>query len=497
MVKLSKNAATLGIAVGSSDAFIIETATDEKVQRAEWAVKDVKGRKLNLPRFTGQPKYKGARVESDKDGLYVRAGDVSSYVELNIECDVTVKSKKGAPKTSKLKAKVEFIDHWGGMAKAWFPYPDDYEFGWNSDKPGRRAVALLHEMIGLLPEPFLRAAGSIPIVRARNATSWRGGNEYRGAHLPFLFDTIQINNKLITQLKNSPTVTKEDVEFCVVVLHEMAHAATYRNCLWGTHHAMASLRKFLRKPVAPVITWWPGAVLTLPVTLAALVQQVVAPRDIVSDFSEVAGWELTSWLARVVRTVQLPVAIVDLGQWLWRIPSQGLNQDYPIRPNVVVGNAEFGAAFGLRCRFTESERKAYDEALAAYEEARVAWEAAAPAAKPAAQKKRDAAWKKFQKASDALKATGAAAGFVSNYATSDALEDMAETLAFFLFDKKQLGMIREYFGDLSNKRLKDKRKFFTDNNYLPRPGTFRPAVLGSLWQGLEELPYLDRRYVEL
>jgi hypothetical protein len=494
MATLSKTKATMMLRSGASEAFVIDIAYGDTVKSAVWTITDIDGKVVTLPKFTGDKSYTGVRAEFDTDGLYVRAGDSPVYVQLKIKCDLTVKTKKGATSKQVLSASVDFKDSWGGMAKAWYPYPDNYEMDWTADKKGKRAVALLHELIALLPVEFRQTAGPIPIIRTSNPKSLRG-DEFRGAHLPFLFDTIQISNKLVAQLKDVPELTKEDVEFIVVVTHEIAHAATYRHCLWGTHQAMANIRKFLRKPVLPAVTWWPTALATIPTAVIAIAQQVIAPRDIVSDFSEVAGWELSSFWARVVRTAQVPTAIVDFGQWLWRIPSEGLNQNYPIRPNVVVGSQEFGGWFGLQARGL-SARAAYTEALTEYNAADKAYQAATPAEKKAAKARLDKAAAAYTAAQSALQAQGAATGFVSDYATSDALEDMAETLAFYLFDKTQLKMLAEYYGDSANKTLKAKRKFFVSNKFLPS-AAFKPVILGSYWQGWDTKLHLDKRVVEL
>jgi hypothetical protein len=505
MAKLSKTKAVMQLRSGASEAFMIEVPRGDEIKAATWTLKDFDDNVVTVPKFEGKKDHNGLRVESDKNGLYIRAGDAPLYALLKIECAVTVKSKKGAVSKQVLKAQVRFHDRWGGMAKAWYPYPEDYEMKWTADPQGRRAVALMHEMIALLPDEFRTAGGGIPIIRTNNYKSLRG-EEFRGAHLPLLFDTIQISNKLVTQLTNVPHLTKEDVEFVTVVVHEIGHAVTYRKCLWGMHHQMAAIRNYMRKPFIPVVGALPAAAATVPAFILALAQEILAPHDVVSDFSEVAGWELASPLARVARYAadiakmygRIPPLnlLTDIGQWLWRLPSAGVWQDNPIRPNVIVGSQEFGGMFGLQVRGAPALKEAFEKADADYKAAEKAYGSAAPANKPKALARRDAAAKARDAALNAYRSGAAGKGFVSFYAASDALEDMAETLAFYLIDNKQLAMVGEYFGDRKNKVLKAKRKFFGDQHYLPA-GKITPLTIGSLWRGWDVRDHLDLWEVHL
>lgn len=499
MAKFNKTALRLQLGVGDSGGFIIETPSGVNVHQAKWQVKDIAGKLVKLPDFSASLTYTGARVEHDNDGLYVRAGERPTHVQLHIECEVTtIDAKKKISPPQKLTGKVTFFESWGGVAKAMYPYPENYEHSWVTTPNGPRAVMLLWEAISLLPQEFKGAAAGMPII----LTSWPyslRGSEYRGAHLPVLFDTIQINKKLVDNLSNSATITPADVEFIKVVIHEIAHAVTYKGCLWDVHNAVAMARKQLRHnyPGAASPLGWPAsAVYSTGGVLTGIVQNFVWPQDTVSDFAAVSGWELAGPLAHLTRLVQVPKLAVDIWQWIGRLPSQGLNQDYTIRPNLLSGSAEFGWMFGLKHTGDTAARESYEAAKKAREQADWDFNHAAPADKT----KRAAELKRAKAAEQAkLNAWGKARsdlGLVSHYAASDVLEDIAETLTFYLLHPDDLAKINEYFGNRASKTLKKKRKFFADQHYLPR-GNFPALKMGSMYRGNDTADHLDKWQVEL
>jgi len=497
MASLSKKNVSLQLRSGASEALMINVPYGSTVTHVAWTVKDLADRPVALPRFTGQAQYSGPRAESDKDGFYIRAGDAPTYARLKVSCAVDIKPAKGAAVHEDLTAEIGFYDTWGGMAKSWYPYPEDYEVPWmaSGDRQGLRAVVLLHELIALLPEEFRTAAGPIPIVRTTRDDSWRGG-KFTGAHAPLFFDTIQISDRLVRALKDVPEVTPEDIRFVSIVCHEIGHAVTYRKCLWDLHHAMATVRKQSRQApgwVAP-LGWARDAIAYGFVLVGAVAQNVLAPQDVVSEFSEIAGWELTGWLARATRALQPQSDVIDLGQWLSGLSKVG--QNHPVRPNLASGNSELGWAFGLQATAVAAERPGFDAAVDRLVDAQAALEKSSGADKAAAQAACDKAEDAYWKAQAALQAKAAPGGFVSDYATHDANEDMSETLTFYLMDAADLATQTAYYGDRANPVLRRKRKFFADQKYLPTRD-FPPVKVGSLWRGLDSGDHLNLWKVEL
>jgi hypothetical protein len=493
----------LPLHVGREEFFEIVTASSEEATAVTWNFYDAGNRPVHPPGFDQKPEsYEGVRIEANEHGVWLRPGSVPSYSQITIKGDVTLKNEKGVTWTETVEATVRFSYTWGGMAKAWYPYPANWDMPWDGDDGGRRALVLMWELISKLPDEIRSTAGGIPIVRTQHAHGPRGA--FLGAHVAFIHDAIHISDTLVQNLNPlSPDVTDADVKLSAVVLHEMVHAVTYRKALWNLHHEFANIRHFLRSPTPPVIGALPAAAAAAPVVLLTLAKQLIAPADFVSGYADATGWELHSPLADVARFASPVAKAHDLVHWLVRIPSHGVIQDNPIRPNIATGFRDVGAWFGLRLRDAADQGQLVQlhkhvsqleaDLLMRLQELALAVDPADIAIK---QKAADTADADLQQARAALQSAYEKGGFVSAYAASDTLEDIAETLTYLTFDAKHRSAANFRDLDANNPALKKRRDYLVDEGVFPKAWN-TPYTVGSLYRGLELEDHLDKWLVYL
>ncbi|MEG3143216.1 hypothetical protein U1839_01000 [Sphingomonas sp. RT2P30] len=506
MAKLSTDNLLLLLGSGMIQPIIVELADDEELRGASWTVTN--GDKAPLPvRLVGlnaKSRYDGVRIEIDSDGSAIRflPGDTPTHSLIHVSVKVTIKTKSGVLTTT-LGATVRFADQWGGYARAMYPYPANYEVHWDSDAAGQRAIALMHELIGQMPEELRVAAGSMPIVRTKDDSGARG--TVRGKTVPIFQDAVFIADALVQQLAVFPAgsaagdLQTADIEFVKVVLHELVHAATYRKALWNAHQLIVQTRRDMRKESTyyQVVA---GVAIGMVFTMTAI-RKLLMPDDLIGEWSAITGWELGPVAASIIAAgdVATGKVIWDIGNYLWRVPGEGLLQKNPIRPNLVTGfqplagwlglHIEGGTVWPLLAPFTAAST----DLQAKYDAANKAL----PADAAARQKEWDAARTVYLASKAALEPALVADGIVSTYAATDPIEEIPETAVYLLFNRAQLIREGEYVTlPPDHPKLRAKHKFFVDQGLFP-DGTLPEIEVGRFWQGSDKDHHLDQWTVQL
>jgi hypothetical protein len=510
-VRLKPDDAVLNVGSGMSADLDLVHPSSEEVVSATWTFTNGDGKAVVLPGPNARVKggYRGVRATTGSWGVRIWAGEAPSYSLITVKGQIKLKKndKAGTTRTVTVKGTVRFGFVWGGMTKAYYPYPTDWDIPWGKDPQGRRALALMYDLIVQLPEEIKATAGSMPIARTANSKSADGRGDFSGAHVPFIHDAIQIADSLVNSLDTtSARVMPSDIEFVSTVLHEITHAVTYSKAAWNLHHNFAHIRKYLRNPFMGPIGALPAGVAAVPVLLMAFVKELVlSPPDFVSGYAEAADWELSSPWARGLRFLHPVHDVFDLGNWLVRIPSHGVAWA-PLRPNLATGYRGIGGALGLRHRSGASQ-----EAIIALETRIAALPgiinglqgklaaAVDPKEKQRRQKALNTAVKELADKQKALADSFANSGLVSDYAAYDVLEDIAETYRYLIFGHAALTLA----GTRTYAKLEPKNAALAQRrNYLVREGAFpkrwpKPLDIGATFRSLETELHLENWVIEL
>lgn len=514
-LSLTPSTATIAVTGGIAADFTLNIPDGSTLLGVTWVFRDADNKVVTLPDpdpvIAGKKMkgYKGARASFGEGGVRVFPGEVASYSLLTVEGTVKLQNDKTkAVTTPKVSATVHFSWTWGGMAKAWYPYPADWDVPWQTkgdrkDK-GRRALLLIWDLICQLPKEIRETAGGMPILRTTNDKRLDGG-KFDGAHLPFYHDAIQIADSLVQALDaEAKEITAADKALVSTVLHEISHAVTHRKAAWNLHHAFTALRNYLRKPPLGVVGAIPGGAAAGGVFLVALLKEfVLQPPDFVSGYAEAADWELNNPWARTVRLLHPVHDAFDFAGWLSRIPKKGLFHNEPLRPNFVTGCDFFGKPLGLRHRSSVDSAaisKLQNDIAVLTNKTIPRLESELPtAADPVKkQKELDDAKQRLAEKQSKLDDAFASSGFVSDYAAADVHEDIAETYTWLVFGPAALNTAgyRTYAAPAKlTGALKRRRDYLVKEKVFP--AKWKPIEIGALYHGLESFPHLDNLKFEL
>jgi hypothetical protein len=236
--------------------------------------------------------------------------------------------------------------------------------------------------------------------------------------------------------------------------------------------------------------------------------------DFVSEFAKVAGWQLTAWYLHLVRRCLSLYNTIDLAYLIahWNDP----NTDGAVHPNVITGWWALGNIFGLKNSAISAEGVGYDKVQTLKEEERKSREAFYEAdeayqkavAKPetpkviAAKKKtRDKLEKSWNKKRNQLADILQKAGAVSPYATTDVLEDIAETITAITFGASQLNDADDDVFVTHKSTGMPTAGFARRLSYLIDAGLFtrkwKPLVVGKFMRGNDSRDQLHEWEIEL
>jgi hypothetical protein len=437
--------------VPGTGSFTLEYSDDDELVSWTWELKDARGNPV-LPFYEfgkGPANFVGFKWNGSIFGnvRQLICPDYPTHGMITILATAILKDKKGVKRQEVAKpVVVTFAAVWGGLARAAYPYPVDWEKPWAADPQGQRALVLMWDLINQMPEELRSAAGSIPITRLAKFPFDLAG----GFHAPYVSGTITITDGYISLVDpGSPTLTAGDVKFISVVLHEIAHAVTYQCSSVNVHGVMSKIHRALSHPPTPV----PNNLWVVSGVLAGLLSIVhlLLIGDFVSGYAHVAGWELTAWYLRAFREIDVVHDVVDLGYWLSHLNE---NPSLPaINPNVISGYWGIGNFFGLHNRsidydhlkqLQDDEARLWREFQKAESDLKYAISAALPPPDlAAATSRRDTARQAWQDKRKELEEGLVSSGAVSRYAALDVLEDIAETITAMTFGPALLNVIRD------------------------------------------------------
>jgi hypothetical protein len=459
---------------GSSNFGILPN-DGEEVKSATWTCTDGEGVPITLPEWTAANTPNLSKRTLAPNEITLVCGDRPSHSRLTLNATVTFAQPGKPARTASQSWTILFNALWGGVAKASYPYPVDWGppcKPWGSDKKGQRALVLMYDLINQMPESLRQAAGAMPIARIDSLPLDIGG-----FNAPYFSDCILMTDDFVERLgvdasgKGSPMLTPDDLTFVSVVLHEMGHAATYKRSSLGLHQALGPVLHALRSlpavPAAYLIS------VKLPLLISAI--DAIVANDFVSGFARVAGWELACWPLQLMRAASV-YEVIDL---LSNVPRQ-LGVLPTIYPNVITGYFGIGNALGLK-----NDEIAFSMIQRLQNEMN-------SAADPAT----------YQKKRDELQAALASAGAVTQYATTDVLEDIAETITAITFTADQLKQQSgkgPYFtthadGSVSEGFAK-RRKYLEDEQLFPKD--WKQLVPGTFMRGDDKADHLDDWQVTL
>lgn len=445
-MQLNPSSAVLNVPGSGTFSLAYDDDNDELVSWT-WELKDARGNPVvPFPEFGKEPPgfvgFSWMGTISENTRQLICPNDPTHGL-ITIVATATLKDKKGITRKEVAQSVVTFAAVWGGVMAASYPHPVDWDKPWGSDAQGQRALVLMFDLINQMPEELRRAAGSIGITRS-------AGLPFAGGfHAPYVSESIIITDGFVNMVTpGSATLTAGDIKFMSVVLHEIGHAVTYQRASVNVHGIMAKINQALRHTPIPlpnnlgVVSYALGGLLGLAHALLF--------GDIVSGFAHVAGWELTAWYFRLLRAIDVAHDVVDLGYWLTHLNETA---NWPaVNPNVITGYWGIGNLFGLRNSsinfdsvkvLQESEWDLWDKYQTAQDQLNAILAAGSSAADiAAATAQRDAAFASWKAKRMELEDALATAGAVSQYATVDVLEDIAETITAITFGAKTLNNLR-------------------------------------------------------
>jgi hypothetical protein len=505
------------IPLSQSGTLTLQHPGDEDIVAWTWELHDQDskaGKKLNFPEWEKRPAgYRGLSWRRAADNqLELIAPDIPTYSQLQLKSQATLKKPSGEEYSEAGTVTINFTAVWGGVAKASYPYPVDWGDAWASDDKGKRALVLMFDLVNQMPEELRRTAGPMPIMRVKSIP-FAGGID-----APYFSDCILIAADYLNDVDpKSPTMTPGDLKFESVVMHEIGHCISYQKSSLNVHGALSPVLHTLRSVPTGLTQLWS---FELPLLLAALHSLLFY--DFMSDYARAAGWWLNNPLVLVLRRLSPIHDIIDFINFLAHIIQQKTN-DEPIRPNVITGWWLLGNILGLtnttagRDQLAELQTTEFQQwndylvAAWAYSDA-VAGGLAKPA-QDAAQEAQDEKKALWQETRNELDKALAASGFVSSYAATDVLEDIAETILAITFTAKQLNSMRDPARtDLPTPGyayavvtedstggatigFAARRRFLTDQGIFPKD--WKGLTAGQFMRGLEDADHLDQWQVEL
>jgi hypothetical protein len=489
---------------GSGD-FSIPAADGEDAKSGTWKWIDRSGAPVTIPEWNAAGKSNLSVRTLAPNHISLVCGDTPAHSRLTLTATVTFQQPGKPARTATQSWTILFNAVWGGVAKATYPYPVNWIQpckSWTSDLKGQRALVLMHDLINQMPEGLRQAAGAMPIARiAQMPFNFAGGFD-----APYLSDCILITDGYVDLVgiddatgDASSTLTAGDLQFISVVLHEIGHAATYKLASGGVHQALSPILHALR--YTPIYLPLYAVSYVLPVLIAAF--HALAFEDFVSDYARAAKWELSGWALRLARDVLAGTAAVDLIYLLSHLNS-GIN-GLPIYPNLITGYFGVGniPLLGLK-----NDEIAFPLIRRLHDEEQAAWTAYCGSISDPAVKKQ------WQAKRAELQVALASSGAVSQYATTDVLEDIAETIKAITFTADQLNTIREdpdpaksvsgdviyvYATNNADSTLSEgfasRRKCLESQGLFPENWT--KLIPGAFMRGQDKFDYLDDWRVSL